>query len=88
MEIPMIPRPQSLKVSLKKGRARLRWVSRLMIPGKHEWNIHMLKITCLYSRDVEEVRKIRLSKRVEEDVLAWYYEKNSIFTGVLYKKGS
>jgi hypothetical protein len=58
----------------------------LMIPGKHEWNIHMLKITRLYSRDVEEVRKIRLSEKVEEDALAWYYKKNSIFTGVLYKR--
>jgi hypothetical protein len=33
----------SLKISLKKGRSRLRWASELMLPGRHEWDVQILK---------------------------------------------
>jgi hypothetical protein len=33
----------------------------------------------LYPHDIQEVLKIRLSDRVPEDFVAWYYEKSGIF---------
>jgi hypothetical protein len=64
-----IPRPPSFKISLKKGRSRIRWVSQLMQPGHREWDLQVLN-SCLYPRDVDEVCKIRLSERIEEDMIA------------------
>jgi hypothetical protein len=74
-----IPRPPSFKINLKKGRSRIRWVSQLMQPGHREWDLQVLN-SCLYPRDVDEVCKIRLSERIEEDMIAWHYEKPGIFT--------
>jgi hypothetical protein len=64
---------------MKKGRSRLRWVSQLMLPGRQAWNEQLLS-TCLLPRDVEEVLKIRLSNRNEEDFIGWHYERSAIFT--------
>jgi hypothetical protein len=50
-----------------------------MHPGRREWDAQMLN-SCLYPHDVEEVRKIRLSDRGTEDVIAWHYEKTGLFT--------
>jgi hypothetical protein len=49
---PWIPRPPSLKISLRKGRSRLRWVSQLMKQGRREWDEQVLK-TCMYPHDAE-----------------------------------
>jgi hypothetical protein len=46
------------KISMKKGRSRLRWVSQLMVPGRHEWDENCLK-ECMYPHDVHKVLKIR-----------------------------
>jgi hypothetical protein len=54
---PWIPRPPSLKIMLRKGRSRLRWVSQLM-EGSREWDEQKLDL-CLYPHDKEEVLKIR-----------------------------
>jgi hypothetical protein len=70
-----IPGPLSMKISFKRGRIRLRWVSQLM---RSEWDLQTLR-SCFLPHDVEEVRKIRLSDKTE-DVIAWYYEKTGIFT--------
>jgi hypothetical protein len=53
----------------EKSRGRLRWVSQLMVPGRCEWDMNVLR-SCLLPHDVEEVRKIRLSDRITEDVIA------------------
>jgi hypothetical protein len=68
-----------MKLSLKKGRCRLCWVSQLMLPNRREWDEQVLK-TCMYPHDVEAVLRIRLSERMEEDFVAWFYEKSGIFT--------
>jgi hypothetical protein len=44
-----------------------------------DWNEQLLR-TCLYPHDVDEVLKIRLPDRVEEDFIAWHYERSGIFT--------
>jgi hypothetical protein len=75
----LIPRPPLLKISLRKGRSRLRWVSQLMKQGWREWDEQVLK-RCMYPHDVEEVLKICLTDWREEDCLAWFHERSSIFT--------
>jgi hypothetical protein len=76
---PWIPRPPSRRISLKKGRSRLRWVSQLMKEGTQEWDEQMLR-SCLHAYDVEEVLKIRPMRNRHEDIIAWFYETSSIFT--------
>jgi hypothetical protein len=50
-----------------------------MIPGKREWDTQIMQ-SILYPHDIQEVLKIRLSDRVPEDFVAWYYEKSGIFS--------
>jgi hypothetical protein len=56
----MIP---SRRITLKKGRGRIRWLSQLMVPGRREWNDQLLN-EYMYPHDVAEVMKIKLSERV------------------------
>lgn len=74
-----IPHPPSLIVSLRKGRSQNRWASQLMKDGHQESDINRLK-ACTFRHDTEEVLKIRLSDRIEEDFLAWHHEKSGIFS--------
>jgi hypothetical protein len=73
------PKESSLKITLKKRRSRLRWVSQLMTAGRREWDVQMIN-SCLYPHDAVEVLKIRLSNRSPEDYVAWHYEMTRIFT--------
>jgi hypothetical protein len=57
---PWVPRPPSLGIKVKKGRARIRWVSQLMVTGRREWDEGVLSSNLL-PHDAAEVRKIRLS---------------------------
>jgi hypothetical protein len=50
-----------------------------MLPDRREWNEQLLK-ECLYPHDVNEVLKIRLSERIPDDHIAWFYERSGIFT--------
>jgi ribonuclease HI len=76
---PWLPRVTSGKVTLKRGRAHLRWVSQLMVPGRKEWDVPLLN-SVLYPHDAQEVMKIRLSARVPEDHVAWFYETSDLFS--------
>jgi hypothetical protein len=69
----------SLKLSMKKTRTRLRWVSQLMKAGTREWDEDLIR-TCLFPHDTEEVLKIRPTSRVEEGFIAGHYEKSGMFT--------
>jgi hypothetical protein len=73
-----IPRPLSLKITMKKGTSRLRWVSQLMKPRRREWDDQVIN-SCMYPHDACEVLKIRHSGRDNEDFLAWHYEKSGLF---------
>jgi hypothetical protein len=79
MRDPWLPRLPSFKVCLKKGRARLRWVSQLMKPNQREWGVDVIK-SCLDPVDVDEVLKLRLSDRGDEDCIAWHYERSGLFS--------
>jgi hypothetical protein len=50
-----------------------------MFPSRREWDTELLR-TCFYSHDIEEIIKITLSDRMQEDVLAWQYEKSGLFS--------
>jgi ribonuclease HI len=76
---PWILRPPSRRITIKKGRSRIRWVSQLMIAGRREWDTQVLR-TCFYNHDIKDICKIRLSDRMHEDVIAWHYEKSGIFS--------
>jgi hypothetical protein len=76
---PWIPRPPSFKITLRKGRSWLRWVSQLMKNGSREWDEQKLDL-CLYPHDKEEVLKIRPMQQDQDDVVAWFYEESGIFT--------
>jgi hypothetical protein len=68
-----------MKITMKKGRSRLLWVSQLMVPGLREWDENVLR-ACLYPHDAVEVMKIRPMQNGEDDFIAWFYEKTGIFT--------
>jgi hypothetical protein len=76
---PWIPRPPSFRPTLKRGGTRLRWVSQLMKPGGYEWDDQVIN-SCMYPHDTNEVLRIRLANRNEEDIIAWHYEKTGVFT--------
>jgi hypothetical protein len=63
-----IPRPPSLKVSLKKGRSRLKGMG-----WSGSSDVHV-------PHDIEAVLKIRFPDRNEEDFLAWHYERSGLFS--------
>jgi hypothetical protein len=50
-----------------------------MLPAGREWDVPLLQ-SLLYHHDVNEVLKIRLSDRVQEDHVAWMLEKTGIFS--------
>jgi hypothetical protein len=50
-----------------------------MTPRRREWDGHILR-TCFYNHDMEEIQKIQLSDRLDDDVAAWYCEKSGVFS--------
>jgi hypothetical protein len=54
-------------------------VSQLMKSGRWEWDDQVI-ITCMYPHYASEVMKIHLSKRDNEDFLAWHYERTCLCT--------
>jgi hypothetical protein len=56
-----------------------------MLPDHREWNEQLLK-ECMYPHDVNEVLKIRLSERIQDDHIERFYERSGILTvGSAYK---
>jgi hypothetical protein len=71
---PWIPRPLSWKISLKKGCSRIKWVQQLMVTGRREWDVQMLK-TYMYPHDIDEVLKLCLSDRNPDDPMVKFAYK-------------
>jgi hypothetical protein len=74
---PWISRQPSFKISLKKGRSRIRWVSQLMKDNLREWDEQVLR-TCMYPHDIEAAQQVRPAQLGEEDIVAWFYEKSGM----------
>jgi hypothetical protein len=71
---PLDPKASFLRITLRKGRSRLRWFSQLVKEGTSEWDEQKLDL-CIYPHDREEVLKIRPMQCDQDDVVAWFYEK-------------
>jgi hypothetical protein len=71
--------PMARKILMKKGRTRIRWVAQLMVPGRREWDVPLLR-TVLFPHEVQDVLKVRLSDRAQDDHIAWFYEKTGVFS--------
>jgi hypothetical protein len=67
---PWVNSEPSRRITMKKGRARFRWVSQLMVPGRREWNEQVIN-ACMHPHDAEQVLRIRLSDRIQDDHIAW-----------------
>lgn len=68
---PWIPRDYSLKVTTRRGRCRMKWVSELLdISGQH-WDYDRL-IDIFNPADVDATAKIKLPARLSEDFVAWH----------------
>jgi hypothetical protein len=55
-----------------KPQERVNLTSLLMTSGWKEWDEQILR-SCFYNHDIEVIKRIRLSDRIEEDVIAWHY---------------
>jgi hypothetical protein len=75
---PWIPRECSHLPKLAQGRCRYRWVADFLLPDG-SWNQQRLQLY-FTADDIEEIIKIKTSRRNEEDFVAWFPEKNDMFT--------
>ena len=60
-------------------RSRLRWVNRLMLPDRKEWNEDLIR-QIFYPFDADVICKIPIPNSDAEDRLAWHYENNGVFS--------
>lgn len=75
---PWIPREHSYRITTRKGRCRLKWVSELLDSQGHDWDYD--KLVHIFNHvDAEAIGKIKLPARQTEDFLAWPLEKSGLF---------
>jgi hypothetical protein len=75
---PWIPRECSHLPKSAQGRCRYRWVVDFLLPDG-SWNQQRLQLY-FTADDIEEIIKIKTSRRNKEDFVAWFPEKNGMFT--------
>jgi hypothetical protein len=54
-------------------------VQELFIPGTRSWNVQLVNDSFL-PQDAEEILKIRPGVRMQEDLLAWAYERHGCYS--------
>ena len=74
-----IPKPHSLRPGRSKITRRLNWVHQLIDENSRGWKEDLLQ-RFFHHFDVEEILKLRIPWRNEEDMIAWHYEKTGTFT--------
>lgn len=57
----------------------LEYVHRLYLPGTRCWNVQFVR-NSFATMDAEEILKIRSGTRMMEDVLAWAFERNGVYS--------
>jgi hypothetical protein len=75
---PWIPWNNYLFTLSPKGRCRLKWVSELLNTDG-TWNLQMLN-TWFLPIDVENILKIKPSRRNDSDFIAWHPDNRGLFT--------
>lgn len=73
-----IPTNQNLKPIWSKSLDGSHLVNDLLIPGRRPWNEHLIRSTFVQP-NAEAILHIPLGN-IEEDVMAWAYEKFDIYT--------
>lgn len=74
-----IPREAGLKISAKKNRTRIKWVSELFMSGSRSWDVNLIR-HLFYPYDAEEILKLRTLNLGEGDLIAWHHEKSGLFS--------
>jgi hypothetical protein len=74
-----IPRPDALKVQMRRGNTRQRWVSDLIDPVARAWDEQRVR-ECCSTRDAEAILAIKLPTRPCDDFVAWFPESNGLFS--------
>ena len=72
-------RASGLKVTAKKNRTMIKWVSDLMMSGQRRWDENLIR-HLFYPHDAEEILKLRILNLNEGDFIAWHHEKNGLFS--------
>ena len=64
-----IPRDSGLRISAKKNRTRIKWVSELFMTGSRSWDENLIR-HLFYSHDADEILKLCILRLSEGDVIA------------------
>ena len=70
-----LPRISGLKVTAKKNRTRIKWVSDFILSGPRRWDENLVR-HLFYPHDAEEILSLCLQSSGEADFIAWHFEKN------------
>lgn len=70
---------ENLKILEKKTWNRLIYVRELIVTDTKTWNEPLIR-HIIREEDADEILKIRIPQREEEDFPAWHYEKTGIFS--------
>jgi hypothetical protein len=75
---PWIPREGRHQPRSQQGRCRYRWVADFLL-ADGSWNMERLEQYFIQD-DIQDIIRIKPSRRNEEDFVAWFPEKNGLFT--------
>lgn len=70
---------KSMKPLAQPGNVTVQRVDELFVQGTRQWNESLIRQSFM-AIDADEIMKIRPGVRMEEDVIAWNYEKSGIYT--------
>lgn len=74
-----LPGGVSLKPLVRLDEALFESVDELFIPGTRSWREDLIRASFVPC-DAEEILKIRPNFRVQEDIIAWNYERNGLYS--------
>jgi hypothetical protein len=74
-----IPGSRLLRPVTRLEKATAERVSDLFIPGTRSWDMHQLR-TSFTALDVADIVKVKPSMRLDQDVLAWAYERHGSYS--------
>jgi ribonuclease HI len=70
---------RSMKPLMRMEGVNVEQVQELFIPGTRSWNVQLVNDSFL-PQDAEEILKIRPGVRMQEDLLAWAYERHGCYS--------
>ena len=71
-------RPSGLKVTPKKNRTMIKWVSGLILSGPRRWDENLVR-HLFYPHDAEEILSLCLKSLGDGDFFTWHFDKNGLF---------